>query len=306
MAVLNETGIETTAKNVCIPIANAGVGDAIAIKNGTNGESLSDFIAVVGRSVESTAPSGYSWYGTVYGMENNGLMIRSFAAYGGKWANSTLNSSSHANVIGNTISIAGLMRNGLTAYNGIYAAMSVNLIANSNRNNSSTNLHPNSPLSSAGYIAMGEDNFNDDAEGAKTMYGTYANYIAQLLPIMKGDNSGVFGKRCGKINTKELALSGDFPAARHCYSHSVAQENSGHWWLPDMYELAVMMSDDSFNRCQYAHSKIGGDTARGAYRWSSVRRDSSSAWCYHQKGYSTGYGFDSIMVACPVTLLSLI
>lgn len=306
MAVLNKTGIVTTAKNVCIPIANAGVGDAIAIKNNTDGESLSDFIAVVGSSVESTAPSGYSWYGTVYGRENNGLMIRSFAPTEVKWATSTLNSSSHANVIGNTISVAGLMRNGLTAYNGIYAAMSVGEVAYANNDNTATNLHPDSPLSGSGHSAMGEDNFNDDTNGAKTMYGTYANYIAQLLPIMKGDNSGVFGKRCGKINTNELASSSDFPAAQYCYYHSVDWENIGHWWLPDMYELAVMMSDDSFNRCKYAHSIIGGDTARGTYRWSSVRRDNSSAWCYHQKGYSTGYGFDSIMVACPVTLLSLI
>lgn len=317
MATQSVTGIATTTKNVCIPIANAGVGDAIAIKSGATGSSISDFIAVVGASVQSTAPSGYVWYGTVYGRENRGLMIRSFTPTSTKWASTsegsvsvTLSTTNHANVLANSTSSGGLMRNGLSSYNGVYVGMSVGEIASRNASSTTTHLHPNSPYNGNGNYPMGTSLFDADTNGAKTMYGTYENYIAQLLPILKGSKSGVFSKRCGKVNTKELALYSStdgytFPAAQYCYNFAVGSESAHHWWLPDMYELAVMMSDLSFERCQYAHSVIDGNTSRSAYRWSCVRYGSTYAWYYDLPGFSRYNSFYYGLVVCPVTLLPL-
>lgn len=317
MATQSVTGITTTSKNVCIPIQNASLGDSIAIKSGATGESISDFIAVVGSSVQATAPSGYVWYGTVYGREKRGLMIRSFTPTTAKWASATeggvtvtFDSTNHANVIATTTTSSGLMRNGLSSINGVYVCMSVGEIISRNSSSTTTHLHPNSPHNGYGNYPMGKANFDADTNGAKTMYGTYDNYIAQLLPIMKGSLSGVFGLRCGKQNTKELALNNStegysFPAATYCYNFVVGSENAHHWWLPDMYELAVMMSDASFEACKYAHSVIGGNTTRAYRRWSCVRYNATLALSYNNHGFSHNIDFYIVFEACPVTLLAL-
>jgi hypothetical protein len=314
MATIGTGGISTTSKNVYIPIQNAGIGDVIVIQNGTDGSSLSHFKAIAGISVQATAPSGYTWYGTVYGREKRGLMIRSFSPSDLKWASTTaggvsvsLNSSSHANVINTTTSSWGTARNGLS---GAYYTMSVAECMSRNSSNNNSNLHPNTGYASYGTPPMGLANFNADTSGAKTLYGTYANYIAQALPITKGVQAGPFQFRCGKLNTEQLASANStdgysFPAAAYCYAFKIASEAANHWWLPDMYELLLMMSDNSFANCQYAHSVIGGNTARAAGRWSSVRSGSTAAWLYDGYGVSNNYYFYIGLTVCPVTLLPL-
>lgn len=311
------------ATNVQIPIDNAGIGDAIAIKNGETGEDKSHFICIVGSTVSATAPSDYTWYGSVYGRERGGLMIRSFAPKNStKWASTStsgvsvsLDSTKHANVLANSTTTGGTMRNGKTnTHVSAYVAMSVGEVISRNNvsGNSSTALNPTSPCYNNGTWPMNKAKFDLDTNKAKTLYGTYENYIAQLLPLMKGSKSGVFSKRCGKQNTKELALNAStdaaaytFPAAEYCYGIKIASENANHWWLPDMYELAVMMSDNSFERCQYVHSIIGGNTARDAYRWSSVRSSAPYAWNYYNSGFSNLSSFSNVFTVCPVTLLPL-
>lgn len=307
------------ATNVQIPIDNAGIGDAIAIKNNTTGEDKSHFICVVGSTVSATAPTGYTWYGSVYGREKVGLMIRSFAPADRKWASTTdggvsvsLDDTKHANVIANTIATSGLQRNGMPCYNNLYLCMSVQRMKEQFGSSTSTALNPTCPYTggTASLMPMSETNFNNDTSKAKTIYGTYENYLAQMLPIMKGSKSDAFSKRCGKQNTKELASNNStngysFPAAQYCYGIKIASENANHWWLPDMYELAVMMSDNSFDKCQYAHSVIGGNTGRAAGRWSSVRYSAAYAWLYHYLGFSLNSSFYYVFTVCPVTLLAL-
>lgn len=318
MASQSNTGITTTTKNVCIPIDNAGIGDVIAIKSDATGDSKSDFIAVVGSSVQTTPPSGYLWYGSVYGREREGLMIRAFVPTETKWATTeggvsvTLDTSAHANVISNTTKYAGLMRNGFDSYNKEYVGMSVGeIIDRCGSSSTTTALHPDSPYMSGGTPPMSKANFEADTNLAKTIYGTYENYVAQLLTIMKGSKSGVFGKRCGKINTKELATAPStdgytFPAADYCYTYSVGSESANHWWLPDMYELAVMMSDLNFEACQVPHSILGGNTSRDIYRWSSVRYNATRTWRSDNYGFSNTYGYLYYkLTTCPVTLIEL-
>lgn len=319
MASVTNSGITTTSKNVCIPLANAGIGDAIAMKNNTDGSSKDHFIAVVGKSVQATPPSGYIWYGTVYGREKNGLMIRALAPAEMRWASTTqagvtvnLDTTNHASVIANTTSYVGLMRNGGDSTNQRYVGMSVGeIISRCGTSSTSTALHPNSPHIDSGTPPMSKANFDADTSLAKTTYGTYENYVSQVLTIMKGGRSGVFSKRCGKANTRELATANstdgyNFPAATYCYEYkAVGIEGSNHWWLPDMYELAIMMSDSSFERCAYAHSILGGNTERDVIRWSSVRFSSTYAWGYYAGGFSNHYQLYNTLWVCPVTLIPL-
>lgn len=306
------------ATNVQIPIDNAGIGDAIAIKNNTTGEDKSHFICVVGSTVSATVPSGYTWYGTVYGRDRGGLMVQAITYFAKKWASTTLSdekveitSSSHPNVYATTINNAGLQRNGLPSYSSAFMCMSVQRMKEQFGGSTSTALHPTCPYTSgtASLMPMSEANFNIDVSKAKTIYGTYENYLAQMLPIMKGSKSGVFSKRCGKKNTKELATTNvgsySFPAAQECYNLKIANENNNHWWLPDMYELAVMMSDSSYERWKHAHGTLGGLTSLSTGRWASVIRSSALAWDYHSGGFAYTNFFVETFRVCPVTLIPL-
>src|SRR5574344_2126349 len=129
MATLGTDGVTTTSQNVFIPIQNAGIGDAILIQTGSDGSSLSHFKAVVGASVQAAPPSGYTWYGVVYGREKKGLMIKSLSPTTAAWANTAaggvsvaLDSTNHANVINTTSSNGGIMRNGFAAFWGYIVA----------------------------------------------------------------------------------------------------------------------------------------------------------------------------------------
>ena len=315
MAELGVNGITTTTKNVFIPIRNAGIGDAILLQDGMDGTSLSHFKAVAGSTVQAAPPSGYAWYGIVYGIERDGLMIRSLAPSAMPWANVAaggvsvgLDATNHKNVIDTTTSNFGYARNGLN--NAAYRAMSVAECASRCTNNNNSNLHP-----STGYFAgtnppMGLANFNADVAGAKTLYGTYSNYIAQTAPILKGSGAGPFQYRCGKENTKELALNNStdgysFPAAQYCYNYKVGSEVVNRWWMPDMYELFMMMCDNSFEACFPTAAVIGGNTPRATFRWSCVRYSATHAWFYYDLGFSGNHYFVNGFTVVPVTLLPL-
>jgi hypothetical protein len=315
MAELGVNGITTTTKNVFIPIRNAGIGDAILLQDGMDGTSLSHFKAVAGSTVQATPPSGYAWYGIVYGIERDGLMIRSLAPSAMPWANAAaggvsvgLDAINHKNVIDTTTSNFGYARNGLN--NAAYRAMSVAECAARCTNNNNSNLHPSTGYFGGTNPPMGLANFNADVAGAKTLYGTYSNYIAQTAPILKGSGAGPFQFRCGKENTKELALNNgtdgySFPAAQYCYNYKVGSEAVNRWWMPDMYELFMMMCDNSFEACSPTAAVIGGNTPRAADRWSCVRYSATNAWACNNYGFSISYYFVSGFTVVPVTLLSL-
>lgn len=317
----------TTYSNVCIPVHNASIGDVLCHKNGATDLGIGNFIAVVGSTITTTTPpDGYSWYGVIYGFERGGIMVRALATESTKWVDrydplnypnesSIFNSTYHKDVIAHTTSDVGFMRNGTHTSN---TAIGMNVYAISNNLSISggtiTNLHPITAASSSNKYPMKRELFEQDMKGAKTLYGTYHNYLKQTFSVMKGKQGGVFGVRCGKSDTKSLAdfngANGEiFSAARFCFNYyAVANEsNKGYWWLPDMYELATMMNDVSFNNCEHAHSVLGGAIEREMHLWSSVCRDKSSAWIYHFNGYSDYWSFtnDSLLVAVPVTLISL-
>lgn len=313
---INTGGITTNSTNVCIPLANASIGDVVCHKDTDTTFGVDSFIAVVGKNLASTSPTGYSWYGVIYGFERGGIMVRALKTYETTWASSygytgIFDDALHQSVIASKTTDVGVMRNG-TYISDTAIGMNAYAIGDACASSTSETLHPTTSANLGTGRPMKESYFNSDVSGAKTLYGTYNNYLKQTFSIMKGLQSGVFGVRCGKRNTKELAYNNGtgnekFNAAWNCFYHwSVLQENGlNHWWLPDIHELATMMNDDSFDVCEYAHSILGGTIARGKNLWSSVCKNDSYAWIYHNRGYVGFFAFEQTCVAVPVTLISL-
>lgn len=320
--------------NTIISLNKASVGDAIAIQSGTTGTSSSHFVAVVGSTVSFTPPSGYIWYGVVYGKEKGGLMVAYHTTSSKKWAeyqdtgtygniasgaSITFNSTVHSNIIDTTVgSGANMMLNGLYT---TYVGMSISRVIErcNTSGNTSTLLHPLSAYEGSN-PPMNKTNFDADTNGAKSLYGTYENYVAQTLPMLKGSRAGCFRHRCGWKNTQQLcnyassrayiannsAAYAIFPAADYCHELRVGSESVYHWWLPDMYELAIMMRDESFAICAATVAAMGGSYGSAAsHRWSSVRYDSTNAWYYYNLGVSSANYFYNGVLACPVTLLQI-
>lgn len=319
-ASVGANGVTTTTKNVFIPLEMAQIGDAVLIQNNTDGSSVTHFKAVLGRTVQATPPAGYTWYGVVYGRERRGLMIRGLRTSSQKWATTTATNEvvniagtpEMKDVVDTTPTDGyGLGRNGLKT---TYPPMSVSKVVNDMKNNDSgsTALHfvcggPASWTWTTAARPMNITAFNADTNKAKTIYGTYENYIAQALPNLK---TGPFKFRCGKQNTKVLATNTSvdgysFPAAQYCYNFKVAQEAANHWWLPDMYELYMMMCDNSFNTCKGVCSVLGDNSAVSAYRWSCVRYSATNAWYFSGYGVAYDDNFVHGLLAVPVTLLNL-
>lgn len=321
--------------NIIIPLLQASIGDAIAIKTGVTGETPSDFIAVVGSTVVSTPPSGYAWYGVVYGKERQGLMVAHHNQASRKWAEYedtatygniaagatvTFDATQHSSIIDNTV---GGGRNGMLNGNlSTNVAMSLSeVITRVNvSSNTSTALHPSSAhLSNSTVCPMNKTNFEANVNGAKSKFGNYEAYVAQTQPLLKGYAAGCFQPRCGWINSKQMCdysgtrayIAGNsaayavFPPAEYCRSIKVASEAANHWWLPDMYELAIMMRDESFATCATTASAMGGSYhGTNSIRWSSVRNDSTSVWYYDNYGFSYVGRFLLNLLACPVTLVN--
>jgi hypothetical protein len=314
MATISAGIITSTAKNIQIPIQAAGIGDVIAISNSVDGSLLSHFIAIAGNTIQATAPSGYTWYGCVYARGMWGLLIRAFASQSLPFATTgaggvaiTLDPVNHANVIATRTNSWGLCRNG---GNGTYLCLNVDRCVELNKNTTGvTNLHPLTGYTAGSIPPMGLASFNLNINGVKDMYGTYENYMAQTCPVL---NTGPFQFRCGKENTKELALYPSidttpytFTAAIYCYGYRVASEGDNHWWLSDMNEIANQVRDNSYRRTSTVHTALGGSLSTAGYRWSSVLTGSTTAWYYNRDGISYSYYFYSGLGVSPVTLLPL-
>ena len=304
--------------NTIISLDKASVGDAIAINSSSTGTDKSHFIAVIADTVTSSPPSGYTWYGVVYGRERNGLMVayhthtsKSWATTGSGGVSIPFSSTTHPNIINTTVG-SGL-NTMLNHTKNTYVTMSLaEVISRVNvSSNTSTLLHPSSPhTGEPAKCPMNKANFDNDTNGAKSMYGTYERYVSQTLPFLKGSKAGVFAKRCGRINTKELQTSAggySFPAAEHCYDLQViSTQPVGQWWLPDMYELYMMMRDEAFAICSSTCAKMGKSAwSRASDRWSCVRYSSTNAWYYDGLGFSYANYFYYGLLVCPVTLLEI-
>lgn len=277
-----------------------GVGD-IELRN-----SSANRLWISGRDYVSsdTLPSGYVKYGVIYGFEKNGAaMLVAFdeAPQGTLWCETT-GVTLPTVVSDNATTDRGRALNGTS---GSYKCMNVARVASlceTGSNNTTATTHPSNAYYQGGSSAPNtKEVFESNAE-AVNLYGTYEAYIAQTRPILKSDSAGVFSKRCGKANTEELATATTytFPAATLCHDYKVngSGDAGGEWWLPDMYELAVMMEDSHYD----LHHSNSGVTTSATY-WSSVANDASHAWYYSSNGMPNNRTFTNTGPrARPVTL----
>ena len=281
--------------------AQRGVGD-IELRN-ASGERK--WISGKAYSSSDSLPSGYVKYGVIYGFEKFGAaMLVAFTDSGSGclWCTATDITLPSA-VLNNTTSSWGRAINGTS---GSYKCMNVarvKSLCKTGSTNTTPTLNPSNAYyqGGAGAAPNTEAVFLANAE-AINKYGTYDAYIAQVRPLLKGGLSGPFAKRCGKANTKVLAESTaySFDAAKYCNNYIVSGSGGkvGDWWLPDMYELAMMMADEHYD----LHAPLSGVSSSASY-WSSVAYSTSNAWYYHNYGMSNYDSFTYTWLrARPVTL----
>lgn len=316
--------------NVIIPNHLAGVGDVVCVK--FSGGEVSDKIVIKGTTF-SSAPSGYTLCGIIYGFEKgcarlfaNASAIKSWAApASGSWSGGE---SAGGIVSDTTIGYGSItMRNGLK---GSYANMNTSKVASLMTTDDASHdaLHPTSAYYGS-TTAMSRSHFNTattaNAKLARQLYKTYEEYLDQMSPLLtpevaKANESplgGCFSIRCGKENTAVLgqytASNLDqntggtapcwYPAANYCYNYAVGGENAHHWWLPDMNELVGILEEANYNKIQTTTGISKPST--GSYYWSCVRTSATIAWNYHVYGMSNHYYFSYGFTALPVTLLKL-
>lgn len=285
---------------VLLDKSQRGVGD-IELRN-----SSADRKWISGRDYVSsdTLPSGYVKYGVIYGFEKNGAaMLVAFnnTEYGGSstqpWCTET-----NVKLPVNWTSKWGTALNGTSGSN-TYKCMNVARVIyliEQNGANTTETTHPTNAYYGSSSGPNSEAVFLANSE-AVNLYGTYEAYIAQTRPILKSASAGVFSERCGKANTIALAADTDytFSAAKACHNYVVSGsgDSVGNWWLPDMYELAVMMEDSHYD----LHHSLSGVTTGVAY-WSSVVYSDSDAWYYDSFGMSHHLTFTYSIRTRPVTI----
>lgn len=321
--------------NVIIPNHLAGVGDVVCVK--FSGGEVSDKIVIKGTTF-SSAPSGYTLYGTIYGFEKGCARLcanvrsdpeapkYSWAApASGDWPTTW----SAGGIVGDTTIDWGsiTMRNGLK---GTYANMNTSKVASLMTTDDASHdaVHPTSAYYGS-TTAMSRNHFNTadtaNAKLARQIYKTYEEYLDQMSPLLTPEVAiadenplgGCFSIRCGKENTATLGVfdashldttAGNtapcwYPAANYCYNYAVIGENSHHWWLPDMNELEGIFEEANYNKIQTTTGINKPST--GSYYWSCVRHSATRAWRYNVLGVSDSYYFSDGLTALPVTLLKL-
>lgn len=282
--------------DIVIPPESAGIGDLI-YKSGS-------IVKVIARGTASGTTisiggSSYTLYGCIYGFVNGEAMVMSPNA--GETSATWGSYPSGAPTYGDG---TPLMRNGQrTSY---YAQMNTA----TNQNHITNGVSAPVTLASA-YQAtsLNASNFDSSASAdIKKRYGTWWEYIRQTLRVngAPGTPFGAVGGGCkvhefGRWMGKTYFSSSSYPAGYHCYNYN---EGGGKWWLPSMFELAQLMSDETLNKVNENSAILS--VSAGSNRWSCVCCSSSAAWNYSDYGMSDSRSFGSSLTVRPVTLFKLI
>ena len=326
--------VDTGRKNVIIPPENAGVGDLI-LKN-SNGD-----VKIVGWGTydSSNLPSGFVAYGVIYGFVNGMARIVALSEVTRCWtmdasASGDGSSTQPANINGG-YDLAGStvgggtnrMRNGQPATT--YVGMNLDSLMQNAYQGENTILHPSAAWDAE--QVMSKANFNALTAGgdnAKTLYGTWENYVRQIMAIRNpgscftAHDSDHKVHEQGKWNTYLLGrytksnpdsnTSGGtacwYPAANYCFNYYVSGAGetaaSHNWWLPSMDELLDLMVDDHWSKVNTCGATTLGNRAD---RWSSIRCSAYGAWICSAIGISDNgdyVRFAGVAVR-PVSLLKL-
>lgn len=316
---LSVTGIASTGRittatavavsgGVLIPKENAGVGDLI-YKNGTTN------FAVIGRGTATgnTVTIGnatYTLWGCIYGFVAGMAMVVAPDA---------------AQVASIQWSTAGSNPTWLTKFytlvqmhsgnsTSTYAVMNTAQYKSSDlyRGTAGSLVHPTAAYSGG---VMTESSFNNNTTNVKRYYGTWTEYLRQMLRVngAAGTPFGATFDGCavheyGRYVTNRIASNTVCPAIKTCYDYqgSLGNDTKGTWWLPSMFELGELMIDDHLTKVNSNTGRIS--VGAGVYRLSSVMASASAAWVYHFYGTSGTYSLNSsssIAVVRPVTMIKL-
>lgn len=157
--------------------------------------------------------------------------------------------------------------------------------------------------------------------GLRAHYPTYEAYLDACMVRLFELNKGTMQFRDGKMMTDLLKAKTVLKAGVETPAYSAADWaakydtgvegfRAGKFWLPSMFELAMLMRDiktDYTDPVNVALAKKTGwsQINPGSYRWSVSRYDSSSAWYYGGYGISGSYYFYSTFAVSAVSAFTL-
>lgn len=329
--------------NVIIPPGSAGIGDIVFCKSGADPHVASN-LRVIGWGTTSETNitiSGVTYvpYGVIYGFVNGMARVVALDEVSRRWTMAASDSGSEA-ASGDTIVSGGypvsettvgdrnnVMRNGIKTS---VVGMNINSLMKNTYAGVNTNVHPNTAdtWSTTGIMKKSLfDNLPASGGNAKTLYGTWENYVRQVMAVRNpgscftAHDSEHKVHEQGKWNTYLLgqytkaspdanAQGGTpcwYPAANYCYNFYVSgtseTASSHNWWLPSMDEMLDLMTDahwDKVNTC-------GATTlSNRTTRWSSVRASDKNAWFFYESGFCNNHVVQEAQTVRPVTLLKLV
>ena len=334
---LTVTGVDANGRitpkgvNVVIPKQSAGIGDIVIMNSSRDAKVIG-----WGTYNASQLPSGYVAYGVIYGFVNGMARIVALSETSRRWTMAASDSGDPAatgdsNVDGGypvaETTVGGgnnAMRNGIKT---TYAGMNLNSLMQNGYTGGNTILHPTTTwgqervMSKANFDALPASGGN-----AKTLYGTWENYVRQTLAIRNPgscfavhDSTHKIHEQ-GKWNTYLLgqytkaspdanAQGGTpcwYPAANYCYNFYVAgageTADSHNWWLPSMDEMLDLMTDAHWDKVNTCGATTLSNRANG---WSSVRCSSVYAWDCNNGGFADDGNVRYAFTVRAVSLLKL-
>ena len=193
------------------------------------------------------------------------------------------------------------------------------------RTNTASNCNPTTRMNGTtqlfGTFPCSETYYNGDlGDGLRENFATYDAYLdacmVRLLEINKGIMQYREGKPlCDKLLPKMVLKQGiETPAytAVHYannYDANVAEFGQGKWWLPSMYELAILMRDirtDKKDIVNTTLAKLGWTTiSTTSPRWSCCRFNAYYAWNYISSGLAINSNFYSSFIVGAVSAFNL-
>lgn len=333
----------TSKKNVVIPSENAGVGDVVFLDSNRNMRIIACG-TYDSSTIAATIGSGYVPYGIIFSFCNGmAYLLAATAAVSRKFTegvSETTTSSNYPNCAADLtesrMSTGKMeMRNGLTT--SYQAGMNLSRIMARAWTGDNTIVHPTSAATDVS-TKMSKANFDALVAGngnAKDIYGTYENYLRQIMSVPTAGSlftchdSGHKPHEQGKWNTYLIGRYSDtnpdtnvsarggtadwsagvyYPAAQYCFNYYV--EGSGetatdhNWWLPTMGELQELLRDENYERVN-ACGVVTFNITSYNY-WCCIPRNEYTVWFYQYVGGCTYYAYvNQYYRVRPVTLLKL-
>lgn len=126
-------------------------------------------------------------------------------------------------------------------------------------------------------------------------FNSYSDYLDACMVRCKENRYGIMKYKTGKEITKKLANiripSRDkmlqlFPAAYYSYNYKANSNDRTEWWLPSMYELALIMKEPDKINEGLSLIPQWNTVRTDVYYWSCCPCNTYYVWFYHCDGMS--------------------